>query len=153
MFCRFGFFSNVSLILLPQVPAEPTPPSSRMGVGAIQQLASPQQISRSMTSRAAPPQQDNLDGFSRNMPFPSAFLSTPPATQEIPSTRGKLHYVLIRVTSTNPSSLAVSARTQGPQQRVSPILPVTREARHIAPESFPSSGVMQWNSHGRYTHG
>ena len=99
-----------------------------MGVGAIQQLALPQQISRSITSRAAAPQQDNLDGFSRNMPFSSAFLSTPPATQEIPSTRGKLHYVLIHVTSTNPSSLAVSARTQAPQQRVSPIPPVTREA-------------------------
>jgi hypothetical protein len=127
-FADLDFSQMFRSFCYPQVPAETTPPSSRMGVGAIQQLAFPQQILRSITSRAAPPQQDNLDGFSRNMPFPSAFLSTPPATQEIPSTRGKLHYAPIHVTSTNPSSSAVSARTQARQQHISPIPPVTREA-------------------------
>jgi hypothetical protein len=120
--------------MLPQVPVEPTSPSSRMGVGAIQQIASPQQISRSITSRAAS-QQDSLDGFSRNMPFPSAFLSTPPATQEIPSTRGKLHYVLIHVTSINCSSPAVSARTQVPLQCVSPFGNDQRSRRLCVPGS------------------
>jgi hypothetical protein len=49
-----------------------------MGVGAIQQLASPQQISRSITTRAAPPQQDNLDGFSKKYAFSFGFsINTP----------------------------------------------------------------------------